>query len=673
MQEKGSIFELEKYVTAKPQILIGDNGGQYTNLIKKTIEQLGVRAKIIDGSISKSELEKEIDKNEVKGLIWSGGPDSVYSKDAPDFDPRILDLDIPYLGICYGLQQLAVNEGGTVKRKAIREDGQREINADNSKLLQDGLHTVLMNHGDSVDKAPDGYTVTAYSENGLIAALENATKKKYGVQFHPEVNDTPNGKDILNKFVYDICACENNYSMVDRVNNSIKYIKEKVGNNKALVLASGGVDSSVALALALKALGPENVYVVHVDNGFMRRYESEQVYRDILGIAWSVSTKFKEDNMRLIEAAEQFYNARLVIAGKFTPKLNEATDPEVKRNIIGDVFVDIAKQAMKDLGLEEGTYLIQGSLYTDLIESGVEKASIGKTAKIKTHHNAVKKMIDEFGKKGLLVEPNGLWYKDDVRLIGKELGLSPLLVNRHPYPGPGLAIRILCGERPYKKDYSIVSYNLKRSVNSFLDNKIKSEEPVDIQQYDLKAHLVPIRTVGIQGDGRTYDYLALLVGAHYMHLHKNDWRLIKDLAKSITDHNRRINRVAYLIGQDEVPDLSNPKYYYPTHLTKEVIETSRELHFIGEGLLVEHRLTDKIAQMPFVLFNADLSGLGNRSAAIRGLLTSDWMTGRAAVPTLDNITSEFFVNCHHEFMKLTGIGAVVVDVTDKPPGTTCWE
>ncbi|MBD3303985.1 hypothetical protein GF343_02480, partial [Candidatus Woesearchaeota archaeon] len=539
---------------------------------------------------------------------------------------------------------------------------------------------VWMSHGDSVLEVPEGYEVTARTKGGIIAAMANYKAKRYGVQFHPEVTHTANGNEILSNFVFNVCRCEKNYEIADRIEAKRNYIRQKVGDRKVLLLLSGGVDSTVAAKICLDVLGPDKVYGIHVDNGFMRMGESEEVFEMYRRMG------FKDENLKLVKAEEEFLKASTLIelkkpaklilpdgsetmaAGYYTLPLEEVINPEEKRKIIGDTFMRLAFREMKAFGIDsEKDYLVQGSLFTDLIESGSKVASKEEIADmIKTHHNDTP-LARMFRETGHLLEPNMFDYKDDIRVQAEMLGLEKRIAQRRPFPGPGTAIRILCADKPH----------ITHDFNDVLD---KLQDTVhDLSGGRMKGYLVPVPTVGVQGDGRTYDYLALLE-ADGIALDKRDtWELAYAIANKIPEvikadkekGTHGINRVAFLLAPEKT-SLENVLRILPTRLTADKRKASRLVHLLGDTLLDAFDPEFLFAQMPCPTFPSDISGKGLSSAAERLLMTDDFMTGRAVMPVID-LDWEFFDIFRRRALNIPGIGAFVADISSKPPATTCWE
>lgn len=493
-------------------ILIVDFYGQYNQLIARRVRECNVYSEIVPFTTS---IEK-IKEKAPKGIIFTGGPASVYGENAPKCDPEIFNLGIPVLGICYGMQLMTDMLGGEVQRADKREYGVTPVHIKNSSKLFDTFEDVndcLMSHTDFVAKLPEGFENIGYTAHCPNAAMQNAEKGFYGIQFHPEVNHTNRGTDILRNFVYNICGCTGKWKMNSFVDETVKALKEKIGDKKALCALSGGVDSSVAAALVNKAIG-KNLTCIFVDHGLLRKNEAEEVEE--------VFTKNFDVNFIKVDARERFLG-----------KLAGVDDPEKKRKIIGEEFIRVFEEEAKKIGSVD--YLVQGTIYPDVIESGV-----GVGAKIKSHHN-VGGLPDYVDFKEI-VEPLRDLFKDEVRQAGLELGLPEFLVYRQPFPGPGLAIRVI-GDITEDKltilkdaDYifreEIANAKLDRSINQYF------------------AVLTNLKSVGVMGDERTYDYTIALRAVTTSDFMTAEWskipyEILEKVSSRIVNEVKHVNRVVY--------------------------------------------------------------------------------------------------------------------------------
>ncbi len=397
----------------REMILVLDFGGQYNQLIARCVRECKVYAEVHPYTMTMDEILKM----DPKGIIFTGGPNSVYEESSPHYDKAILDLGIPILGVCYGSQLMAYMLDGKVETAPVSEYGRTRVTADTSSKLLHGIEEetdVWMSHTDYIAKAPEGFRITAHSEVCPVAAMENADRKLYATQFHPEVTHTKEGRKILSNFVYTICNCAGDWKIDSFVDDKIKQIRETVGDGKALCALSGGVDSSVAAVLMSKAIG-KNLTCVFVDHGLLRKDEGDQV-EAIFGPSGNYDLNFIRVN-----AADRFYE-----------KLAGVEEPEKKRKIIGEEFIRVFEEQAKKIGAVD--FLVQGTIYPDVIESG-----LGKSAVIKSHHN-VGGLPDCVDFKDI-IEPLRMLFKDEVRRAGRQLGLPDNLVNRQPFPGPGLGVR----------------------------------------------------------------------------------------------------------------------------------------------------------------------------------------------------------------------------------------
>lgn len=493
-------------------ILILDFGGQYNQLIARRVRECNVYSEVVPFNIS---LEKIKEKNP-KGIIFTGGPASVYGEDSPKCAEGIFELGIPVLGICYGMQLMTHTLGGKVARADKREYGTIEVKINNESKLFKGFENTnnfLMSHTDFVEKVPEGFSNIGYTESCPNAAMENEEKKLYGIQFHPEVNSSVNGIQVIHNFVYDICGCTGDWIISSFVEESIAKLKEKIGDKKALCALSGGVDSSVAAVLLSKAIG-KNLTCIFVDHGLLRKNEGdevEEIFRNKFDI-----------NLIRVNAKEQFL-----------AKLAGVTDPEKKRKIIGEEFIRVFEEEAKKIGQVD--YLVQGTIYPDVIESGLGKSSV-----IKSHHN-VGGLPDYVDFKEI-VEPLRDLFKDEVRKTGLELGIPENLVFRQPFPGPGLAIRII-GEITEDK------LNILQEADYIFREEIaKAGLHKNINQYF--AVLTNLRSVGVMGDERTYDYTLALRAVETTDFMTGVWSkipydVLEKVSSRIVNEVNHINRVVY--------------------------------------------------------------------------------------------------------------------------------
>ncbi len=493
-------------------ILIIDFGGQYNQLIARRVREKNVYSEVHPCTIS---IEKIRELNP-KGIIFTGGPASIYEEAAPKCVEEVFSLGIPILGICYGMQFMSHTLGGCVKKALKREYGQMEASLDTSSKLFTGLdekNICLMSHTDYVDVLPEGFKSLASTDTCKIAAMENVDKNFYAVQFHPEVNHTNNGDKIIENFVINICGCKGEWKMDTFATRTIEKIKEKVGEGKAVCALSGGVDSSVAAVLMSKAIG-KNLTCIFVDHGLLRKNEVEEVE--------AIFTKQFDVNFIKVDARERFLN-----------RLAGITNPEQKRKIIGEEFIRVFEEEGKKIGKVD--YLVQGTIYPDVIESGLGKSSV-----IKSHHN-VGGLPDYVDFKEI-IEPLRDLFKDEVRQVGREIGLPEFLVSRQPFPGPGLAIRII-GDITEEK-LAI----LKDADYIFREEIAKHNMEKELSQYF--AVLTDTKSVGVMGDERTYDYLIAIravVTDDFMtaKFAKIPYEILEIISQRIVNEVSHVNRIVY--------------------------------------------------------------------------------------------------------------------------------
>lgn len=450
-------------------ILVLDFGGQYKELIARRVREMNVLSIIKPGDMPIEEIKQ---MNPI-GIILTGGPNSVYAENAPTCRKELFETGIPILGICYGMQLMAYKLGGEVIPCKVSEYGKIDVTVDTSEALFKGLNEkqiALMSHTDYVAKLPNGFKRCAKTKDCPTAAMANDSQKLYAVQFHPEVEHTPNGKTMLHNFVYDVCGATGDYTMEGYIEEQIAKVKAQVGNETVILGLSGGVDSSVVAALLSKAIGNQLV-CIFVDHGLMRKNEGDEV-----------EAAFKDFDLRFIRA-----NAK----DRFLSKLSGVTDPETKRKIIGAEFINVFQDEAKKFG--DVKFLAQGTIYPDVIESGAKNS-----ANIKSHHNVGGLPKDMSFKE--LVEPLRGLFKDEVRVIGKKLGLPDKLVYRQPFPGPGLAVRII-------GDITEEKLDILREADAIFTSEM---ENANVKANQYFAVLTNMRSVGVMGDSRTYDYILAL-------------------------------------------------------------------------------------------------------------------------------------------------------------------
>jgi GMP synthase (glutamine-hydrolysing) len=496
---------------AVDEVVVLDYGGQYSQLIARRVRECGVFSELLPHHVG----AEEVARRRPKGLILSGGPASVYAEGAPKLDPLLLELGIPILGICYGMQLLALRLGGRVEGAEVGEFGRSQLTVNDPGRLLAGLpaeQSCWMSHRDTVFAAPPGFRALASSSESPVAAFESEERGVYGIQFHPEVVHTPYGQDVLKRFLADVCACEMTWSAASIVEEQIARIRDQVGGGKVICGLSGGVDSSVAALLVHRAIG-DQLTCVFVDHGLMRKNEGEQV----------------------ISAFRDTFKVPLVAVDaerRFLDKLAGVTEPERKRKIIGAEFIRVFEEEAAKIG--DAHYLVQGTLYSDVIESGGGTGA----ATIKSHHN-VGGLPDDLEFE--LVEPLRALFKDEVRAVGAELGLPERLVWRQPFPGPGLAIRIIGGEATKER------LDVLRDADFILQDEIRNAG-LYRELWQSFCVLPDIRTVGVQGDERTYGYVVVIRAVTSDDAMTADWArlpydLLEQIAARMIGELREVNRV----------------------------------------------------------------------------------------------------------------------------------
>ena len=616
-------FPMEQDIHPK-SILILDFGGQYAHLIGRRVREAGAYSEILPPETPSSALKN------AAGIILSGGPQSVYEKGSPQADPKIFDLGIPILGICYGHQWIAHALGGEVKPGKTKEYGMATIQrtADSgqwtvrngkrkteSKLLA-GLpkkFTVWMSHGDAVTELPKGFQKIASSDDCEYAAMEDRARKIFGVQFHLEVVHTQNGNEILKRFVH-LCNPAP-WSIESFAKHIGEQIRKDVGARNVFMLVSGGVDSTVAFTLLNEVLGADHVQGLLVDTGLMRKNEVQDIQAafDQLGIT----------NLHVVDASEEFFR-----------NLHDVYDPEEKRKIIGNTFLDVQRRVFEEMGLDEkpSTWLLgQGTIYPDTIETGGTKHA----DHIKTHHNrvpAIQKMIDQ----GLVIEPLKELYKDEVRKLGEELGLPHELVWRHPFPGPGLGVRILCAAITKEPNHEETP-NLQSPLSNL-------------------SRVLPIRSVGVQGDGRTYRHAIVIFSDRLTDEH---WKL----ATEIPNRHKEFNRVLFCLSHGEPIEFSCTTM----GIARERADLLREADAIVDEEMRRAGLYEKIWQFPVVILPIGLKA-GGQSIVLRPVDSTEAMTANAT-----RLSGDVLERMTKRIQALQGIDFVFYDLTNKPPATIEWE
>lgn len=598
---------------SRDAIAVLDFGGQYAHLIANRIRRLGVYSEIVASDTSAAELKR------YKGIIFSGSPHSVLDAKSPTIDPALLQCGIPLLGLCYGHQLIALLLGGHVARGTIREYGRATLRILKQAKLFKGLDAsepVWMSHGDTVDALPAGFEQLGSTQDCAFAAVGDAARNIYGLQFHPEVTDTPHGMKVLENFI-DICKCDRTWNSKTFTDSVVEDIRQKCGDRKVFLLVSGGVDSSVAFALLIKALGAERVLGLHIDNGLMRYRESEDIleYLKLHGF----------NNLKIEDASADFLGA-----------LKDVADPEKKRVAIGNMFLTVKDRVFAGLKLNPDEWVLaQGTIYPDTIESAGTKHA----DRIKTHHNRVD-IILELLARGQVVEPLSQLYKDEVRELGGLLGLPKKLIWRHPFPGPGLGVRVLCSNGSHEP--------VDRAAEKALS------EIADAAGY--KSAILPILSVGVQGDGRTYAHPALVIGAP-------DWLQLEELSTRITNSVQSVNRVVYGVKVGKQPVYR----IVPAYVTKERLDRLRAIdQAVTEALLASGEY-DTIWQMPVVLLPI-ANEQGDECVVLRPIVSQEAMTARF-VP----LKQETLAAIVEKSKKIKGIGDVFIDITHKPPATIEWE
>lgn len=625
----------------RSKIVVLDFGSQYAHLIAKRFRMLGYYSEIALPSADLSVFEG------AKGIIFSGGPSSVYDEKVPEFNEKILTLPLPILGLCYGHQLMSKSYGGNVGKADVGEFGFAQLNltdAGKQSPLFKGVSSVTqvwMSHQDAVLSLADGFEVIGSTKDCQFAALQNLSKKRFSLQCHCEVKDTPEGNKIFKNFA-DICGMEINWDEDTVLNHIMDSIKTDAKDRNVLLFLSGGVDSTVAFALLNKALGQDRVLGLHIDNGFMRKNESKNVA--------DAYKKFGFNNFIVEDASQSFLDA-----------IKGLTDPQKKRMAVGENFITVRDRVVAQQKLDEDKWMLaQGTLYPDIIESGGTKNS----NTIKTHHNRVEG-IQKLIAQGMIIEPLKDLYKDEVRAIGKKLGLDDELVMRHPFPGPGLSINVLCSDG-----------NLSDQDKKEIDDANKELNSIELHHFcehctaSLERFVLPVKSVGVQGDFRTYRFPAVLRFSKdekdgFCHFPKH-WKKIEDTSSDITNAAKLINRCVICLWQNTKIKDSDMKLQ-EGYCDKRRLDQLREVDNIVLTNLHKSGWYDRIFQhltidIPYA------SSADRASFVLRPVCSEDVMTARFA-----QLDRELLLNIVKEISELGFVDAIYYDCTNKPPATFGWE
>lgn len=624
----------------REKIVVLDFGSQYAHLIAKRFRMMGYYSEIALPSADTDSLKG------AKGIVLSGGPASVYDKDVPEFNSDILKLNVPILGLCYGHQLMAKSYGGTVGKADVGEFGIAELvknEAGKTSPLLEGVNSstqVWMSHQDGVLSLGPGFEIIGSTKDCPFAAVQNLELMRFSLQCHCEVKDTPEGNKIFQNFA-SICKMQKNWDEDTVLNHILESIKKDAGDKNVLLFLSGGVDSTVAFALLNKALGQDRVLGLHIDNGFMRKNESANVEKAYKAHGFN--------NFIVEDASESFLKA-----------VYHLTDPQKKRMAVGENFIKVRDEVVARQKLDESKWMLaQGTLYPDIIESGGTKNS----HVIKTHHNRVEG-IQKLIAQGLIIEPLKDLYKDEVRSIGKKIGLSDELIMRHPFPGPGLSINVLCTDGSFsekdKEEFEKAKTEAENiKLNMFCENCSK----------DLKKTVIPVRSVGVQGDFRTYRFPCVLTFAGeekgFFHLPKK-WEKLEQASSQITNSSSYINRTIIKLWQNENlkdEDFSLQEGYCDKGRLDQLRECDnimiQALHKSGWYSKIFQHLTITI---PYA------SQKDHTSIVLRPVCSEDVMTARFAW-----LDTDLLHQVVEDISKLGFVDAVYYDLSNKPPATFGWE
>lgn len=626
------------------RVAILDAGGQYVDLVRKAVERQGIPAEVLPLNTPRGEIE-----GKYGAIIISGSPASSHAEAAPQPDPGIWDSPLPLLGICYGMQAMVVANGGEVAKNAIREDGRVTTQVDTSHQVFNGIKkdfTGLFTHGDFVKTIPDNFVILGSHQlsDGSTAYSSIAKGNKIGVQFHPEVfDDTPEGYQLFKNFLHLIAGLDSDKNFRQKQLKELiiakqKQIAEQARDRHVIAFVSGGVDSSVTATLAAGIIPAERLHAFYIDNGFMRD-EDDQVIETLQAAGIAV---------KKIDAITDFEQATVDIDGQTYGPLVSVADPEEKRKIIGKAFVEVQNRLVADLKLTEAM-LLQGTNAADRIESG-HSTGDSHTMTIKTHHNQVKE-VQELKAAGLLIEPIDDLFKDEIRELGQQLGLPEELVQRQPFPGPGLAIRIITTA---ESDPKLQPLPEEAAIQTFLDKQSRGSE----------IHVLPIRSVGVGGDERSHLSVAAIEHSG------SDFADLAKLGADLPAHFRdSVNRVIYALGSQPLTKRSLTK----TLLTADVRAQLRHADRIVFEEMRAADLLGTIKQFPVVLIPLSFGKLNQRSIVLRPVTTSTFMTVQAMLPDRD-LPPAFLTSIADRILtEVPDISQVFLDLTNKPPATIEWE
>ncbi|MEN8151169.1 MAG: glutamine-hydrolyzing GMP synthase [Planctomycetota bacterium] len=602
-------------------IAVIDFGGQYAHLIATKVRRQGVLAEI-------RQPEDPVEAfRGYKGIIVSGSPALASHGEDSDYNREIYDLDVPILGFCFGHQQIAEHYGGEVTH-GKQEWGRAQLTILRDHPLFEGLsksEQVWMSHYDSVTAVGPDFEelgTSVLGEEGAehrFAAIGSDRLRRYGFQFHPEVDDTTHGDEMIGNFVLRICGCEPSWTMDRYVDEQVEKIREQVGDGSVFLLASGGVDSTVAAALFARALSPERLRLLHVDNGLMRKDESAKVVKALgdLGL---------KDSLHFVDATDDFLTA-----------LGDAVEPEEKRRIIGTAFVEVFEREADRLGLRDHL-LGQGTIYPDTIETGGTK----RADTIKTHHNRVP-IIEEMIAAGKVIEPLADLYKVEVRELGEKLGLPKEMIWRHPFPGPGLGVRLLCSDGTLAEAEAL--------------SEMAPRVAAVAERYGLEAAPMPVRSVGVKADLRSYEHPVMVHG-------DADWDRLDEFAGEVFKTVPGLNRCLWNLGSG----MPGRFRTVAATMTRERLDLLREADALVMDGLRRHGIYGDIWQCPTVLVPVEIDGAGRELCIVRPILSERAMTATAA-----RLPRELLDELGQSILALPGIAGLAYDLTSKPPGTIEWE